>query len=140
MSPIVRSILATIAGLVAGNLANMAIIQINTVLHPMPEGIDTSDMVKFGEYVAGLPMSALLTVTVAHLSQAFVGGWLAARLAASRPMLLAMIIAGLTMVGGIAMMMMVPHPAWMWIEVPLYFVVAWVAANVAVGRRQSASS
>ena len=88
----------------------------------------------------GFALIALLTVTVAHLSQAFVGGWLAARLAATRPMLLAMLVGGFTLAGGITMMMMIPHPPWMWIEAPLYFVVAGAAGKIELGRRERQSS
>ena len=137
MKGLVRNIFAVIIGLLFGSAVNMAIIQLNTVLHPMPEGLDPNDSVKFGEYVATLPVSALLTVILAHLSQALVGGWVAARLAGTVPMVLAMIVGGLTLLGGVVMMMMVPHPAWMWIEAPLYLVVAWLAGSIELRRRRS---
>jgi hypothetical protein len=135
MNPIGSNILATVVGLLVGSAVNMAIISLNTALHPMPEGIDPNDMAQFRKYVETLPVSALLAVMLAHLGQAFVGGWVAARLAATRPMALAMIVGSLSLVGGLMMMMMVPHPAWMWIELPLYLVVAWAGAMIELKRR-----
>ena len=132
----IRNILAVIGGLVAGMAVNMAIITLNTsVLYPMPEGIDQNDMVQFNAYIATLPTLAFFVVIAAHLGQSFVGGWVAARLGSSRPMLLAMIVGSLSLAGGIAAMMMIDGPTWMAIELPLYLVVAWYAGRIEIQRR-----
>jgi len=60
----------------------------------------------------------------AHLGHSFVGGWVAARLGAFRPMLLAMIVGVMALAGGIMKMMTITDPDWMYIELPLYLVVA----------------
>ncbi len=72
---------------------------------------------------------------LAHLGQAFVGGWIAARIGASRPVLLAMIVGALTMAGGITMMLMIEHPPWMMVELPLYLLVSWLAGRLEAQRR-----
>ena len=71
----------------------------------------------------------------AHLGQSFFGGLVAARLAASRPRVLALIIGVLSLVGGIANMMTIDGPAWMAIERPLYLAVAWAAGSIELRRR-----
>ncbi len=71
----------------------------------------------------------------AHLGQAFVGGWVAARLGASRRMMLAMIVGVLSLAGGIANAIMLSTPMWTWIEMPLYLVVAWLAGRMELARR-----
>jgi hypothetical protein len=73
---------------------------------------------------------AFLVVMLAHLAQSFVGAWIAARVGASRPMLLAMIVGVLWLVGGIAAMMMIEGPTWMVVELPLYLVVAWITGRL----------
>ncbi len=134
-----RNVGAVLAGLVVGMAVNMAFVLLNSmVLFPMPEGMDMNDPVQMNAYVATLPTPAFFVVLVAHLGQSFCGGWLAARLGASRPMLLAMIIGVLSLVGGILNMMQIQGPSWMVIELPLYLVVAWLAGRLETKRREAA--
>jgi hypothetical protein len=131
-----RNILAVIAGLFVGSLVNMAIIQLNMrVLFPVPEGVDLRDMEQLTAHMQTLPVTAFLVVMVAHLGQAFVGGWVAARLAAVRPMILAMIVGGVSLAGGISAMLMIDGPGWMAVELPLYLVAAWLAGSIELRRR-----
>ncbi len=53
-------------------------------------------------------------------------------------MVLAMIIGVLSLIGGIMNAMSIPLPAWTYIEMPLYLVVAWFAGSLEVKRRASA--
>ena len=106
----------------------------------MPEGMDMSDSEQMNAYVATLPTLAFFVVLAAHLGQAFVGGWVAARIGSSRPLLLAMIIGVLSLVGGILNMVSITEgPAWMMIELPLYLVVAWFAGRMVANRRAAQS-
>ena len=132
----VRNVVAVIVGLAAGMAVNMALVMLNVeVLFPMPAGMDMYDPAQMNEYMDGLPFMAFAVVLAAHLGQSFVGGWVAARLGASRPMLLAMIVGVLSLAAGIMNMMSLDHPTWMYIELPLYLVVAWWAGGVEVRRR-----
>lgn len=134
----IRNILAVIVGLAVGMAANMALIMLNAyVLFPMPAGMDMNDLEQLQGYIATLPMMAFFVVMAAHLSQSFVGGWVAARMGSSQPMLLAMIVGFVTLAGGIMMFMDVQGPAWMFIELPLYLVVAWLAGRMEVRRRDA---
>lgn len=125
-----RNVGAVLAGLVVGSICNMLVLQGSLVLYPMPEGVTYADQEAFKAYVAGLPGTAFLIVMLAHLAQAFVGGWLAARLGTRAPLVLAMIVAGLTAVGGVVNLVQLPGPAWMWVELPLYFAAGWGAARL----------
>jgi len=131
-----RNILAVIAGLAVGMGVNMALVMFNGyVLFPMPAGTDMNDPEQMNAYIATLPTAAFLVVLIAHLSQSFVGGWVAARVGTSRPMLLAMIAGLAALTGGIVNMMILRGPDWMVIELPLYLVVAWLAGRMEVNRR-----
>jgi len=131
-----RNGLALVAGLVVGMMVNMGLVILNTsVLFPMPAGSSMENPEQMNAYIATLPVAAFLVVLAAHLGQAFVGGWVAARLAASAPMLLAMIVGVLSLIGGIFNALSLELPAWMWIEMPLYLVVAWTAGRIAVRQR-----
>lgn len=130
-----RNVGAVILGMIVGSMANMAIVMLNFQLFPMPEGMDQNDPAAMAEYISGLPTAAFLLAIVAHMAQAGLGGWVAARVGASRPLMLALIVATLTLVGGVANMLMIGGPTWMWVEVPLYLVVGWGVGTLEAKRR-----
>ena len=128
-----RNVIAVIIGLFAGMALNMGILEINYLAYPIPEGLDINNPAQLQDYLDTLPALAFLAVMAAHLAQSFGGGWVAARLGSSRPMLLAMIVGAWG-----AMITMVKGPAWMAIELPLYLVVAWIAGRMEQKRRAAA--
>ena len=136
-----RNVLAVLGGSIVGGVLNMGLIQLNMhVFFPMPADVDMNKPEQFNAYLATLPTLAFVVVLIAHLGQSFVGGWVAARFGASRPMLLAMIVGVLTLAGGIMAMMMIKGPNWMVIELPLYLVVAWFAGRLEQKRRTVAGA
>ena len=132
-----RNVGAVFVGMFVGGVLNMAIIMANMALFPAPEGLDFNDAVAMADYIASLPQAGFILPWVAHLTQALVGGWIAARLGASRPVLLAMIVAVLTMLGGVANMLQYAGPWWMYSEFPLYLAAGWAAGTVEQRRRDS---
>ena len=130
-----RAILAVMVGLIAGMIFNMAMVVLNTTLHPMPEGVDFNDAEGMKAYFATLPVIAFVLILVAHVGQAFVGGLVAAVIGRNATIAVAMTVGLLSMVGGILNMMSMPLPGWMWIEMPLYPVAAWFAARLVLARR-----
>ncbi len=131
----IRNICAVLIGLVAGMAVNMVIVMLSTVLYPMPEGVGFNDREGLAAYIETLPATAFLIVMLAHLGQAFFGGWIAALIGRKNPMLVAMVIGVLSMLAGLYNLSTLPAPAWMWIEVPLYLVAAWAAARLVLARR-----
>ncbi len=93
------------------------------------------DKEAFIEWAASLPQSAFILVLVAHLSMAFVGGWVAAFISKRNVLCVAMVVGVISLLGGLMNMMSIPAPAWLWIEMPLYIVVAWLAAKLELKRR-----
>ena len=135
----IRNIIAVVVGVIVGMVFNMAVVILNTaVLFPVPEGFNWNDPDAVGAYFTNLPLTAFLVVLVAHLGQAFFGGLVAALISRNAAMTVAMIIGVLSMLAGIANMMMVPNPAWMWIEVPLYLVAAWLAGRIVLAVKSTA--
>jgi len=137
---VIRNIVAVVVGLAAGMAVNMSLVMLNArVLFPMPEGTDMNNPEQLNAWVATLPTAAFFVVIAAHLGQSFVGGWVAARLGSSRPMLLAMIVGLASLAGGVMSMMSIKGPAWLVVELPLYLVVAWLAGRMEINRRLAAS-
>ena len=90
----------------------------------------------YGRFFTFLPESpALLIILIAHIGHAFVGGLVAAAISRNAVMAVAMIVGVLTLIAGVINMMSMPLPTWMWIEVPLYLVAAWVAGRIVLGWR-----
>ena len=52
-------------------------------------------------------------------------------------MVVAMIIGVLSLIGGYINMQSIPLPTWMWIEMPLYLVAAWLAASLVTASNNS---
>lgn len=130
----IRNILAVIAGLAAGMVLNMVLVMVNASLF-LPAGVDMADAEQMKQAIRNMPATAWILVFVAHLGQAFVGGWVAARLGKSHPMTLAMIVGVISLVGGIINAISLSSPAWTWIEMPLYLLAAWFAGRIEVTRR-----
>lgn len=132
---VLRNVGAMIAGLVVGMIVNLALVQLNTVLFPLPDGVDLADRARMRDAIQDLPAAAWILVFVAHLGQSFVGAWVAARLGSSHWMILAMIVGIVSLGSGIANAMLLAAPAWTWLEMPFYLVVAWMAGRAETARR-----
>jgi hypothetical protein len=112
MNPIIRNILAVLAGAIFGSAVNMGIIMISGSIIPPPEGVDNTTMegLKAGMHL--FQAKHFLFPFLAHALGTFAGAMLAAIIAANRKMLFALVIGGLFMAGGIANIMMIPSPLW----------------------------
>ena len=130
-----RNLLAIPIGIAVGMAVNMAFVSLNVSLFPMPEGVSFEAPEGMAAYMATLPIAAFALILVAHLGQAFVGGWVAARLSTRRPLVNALIVGALSMIAGLLNMLNMPLPAWMWVEMPLYLVAAWGAGRLELWRR-----
>ena len=131
----IRNTLAVIIGLAVGMIFNTGMVLLNTELHPMPDGVDFNDAEGKSAYIAALPSMGWLLIVVAHVGQAFIGGLLAAAIGRSASMVVAMIVGVISMLLGIANLMSMPLPAWVWIEMPLYLLAAWFAARIVLAWR-----
>lgn len=112
-----RNIGAVLLGMVVGGVVNMGIIVASSAVWPLPDGA-MEDPAVLRAWVAGLPVAALLWAVAAHLAQAGLGGWVAARVS-TRPLVAALILGGLTALGTTYNLLDLGGPAWMWLELPL---------------------
>lgn len=112
MPPILRNLLAVIAGLVVGSVVNMAIITVGPMVIPPPTGVDMSDMDKFAENIKLLEPANFIAPWLAHALGTLVGAFVAAKVAASHKMKLALGIGVFFLLGGIMMVSMVGGPVW----------------------------
>eukprot|EP00039_Didymoeca_costata_P030687 m.30880 g.30880 ORF g.30880 m.30880 type:complete len:141 (+) comp8253_c0_seq1:139-561(+) len=130
----VKNVLAVIGGMAGGMAVNMGIITLTSSIYPPADDkMDFSDQDQLVAYIKTLPATAFVMVMVAHLGQSFVGGYIAARFGSSSQRNLALTCGVLTLAGGIYNMMVIPHPMWMKLEIPLYILTAKWGADLALG-------
>ena len=134
MHPILKDILAVIAGAIIGSLVNGAIIMVSGSIIPPPTGLDitTEEGLKAGMHL--LEPKHFIFPFLAHAIGTFVGAYIAARLGAHK-MVLAIIIGLFFLMGGIWMVMIVPSPLWFTIVdlAGAYLPIAYFAGKIARG-------
>ena len=108
-----RTILGILAGLVAMFATITAIEFCGQLVFPPPPGLDPTDPAQLERVMALLPLGAKALVVAAWAAGAFVGGWLAARIA-RHPRVAAGVVGGVVALGVVAMVAEMPaHPWWM---------------------------
>ncbi len=134
MNPIIKNILAVIAGFVVGSVVNMALLKINGTLIPLPEGADVSSMEGLKASMHLFEPIHFVAPFLAHALGTFVGAYLAAFIAASHKMKFAYVIGILFLLGGIANVFMLPSPLWFSVLdiVAAYIPMAYFGGKLAV--------
>ncbi len=112
MNPIVRNILAIIAGLVIGSAVNMFFISLNGPVIALPEGADVSTMEGLKESMALFEPKHFIFPFLAHAIGTLVGAYLAGLIAATHKMKIALGIGVAFLIGGIINVINLPAPAW----------------------------
>ncbi len=133
MHPIIRNILAVIAGAILGGVVNMAIVNLSGSIIPPPEGTDTSTMEGLKEAMRFFEPKHFIMPFLAHAIGTFVGALIAALIAANNKMIFALLVGILFLIGGIVMVFMVPSPTWFIILdlVVAYIPMAWLGGKLA---------
>ena len=112
MNPIVKNILAVIAGLVFGSAVNMLFISLNGSVIPLPEGADVSTMEGLKESMHLFEPKHFIFPFLAHALGTLAGAYIAARIAGTRKMLFAMVIGVTFLAGGVINVINLPAPTW----------------------------
>ena len=131
MKRILQNTLAVFVGLVIGSVVNMGLVMIGGLLIPNPPGIDPADMTNLQENIKLLPPQNFVFPFLAHALGTLSGAALTARIAASHPMTLAILIAFFFLAGGISMVIMVGGPLWF---IGLDLLVAYIPMGVLAGK------
>ncbi len=136
MPPLLRNILAVIVGFVIGSVVNMAIVIVGPMVIPLPAGIDMSDADKFAENLKLLKPANFIAPLLAHALGTLIGAFVAANIAATHKLKLALVIGLLFLLGGIMMVAMVGGPIWFIVLdlVGAYLPMAYLGATLATGR------
>lgn len=93
-------------------------------IYPPPPDTDLTDPEALGMLLAGAPIGALLFVILAYVIAVFGGGLLAALIARETPTRYVWTVGGFVLLGTVANLFMIPHPAWFVITAIACIVVA----------------
>lgn len=132
MNPIIRNILAVIAGWLGGSVINMGLVQIGHKLIPIP-GIDPNDMTALSEVMPTLDFKYFIFPFLAHALGTLCGATIAFLVAANHKMKFALGIGALFLIGGIIVNYMLPGPTWFAAAdiIFAYIPMAWMGGKLA---------
>lgn len=112
MFSLIWNIVAIVAGVFAGSLVNIVLVNIGPSVIPLPEGADVSTMEKLQQSMALFTPANFLFPFLGHALGTLAGAFVAAKLAASHSMKLALGVGLVFLLGGIAAMQMLGGPMW----------------------------
>ncbi|PTS91959.1 hypothetical protein DBR27_20235 [Flavobacterium sp. HMWF030] len=112
MNPIIRNILAVIAGLFVGSIVNMFIILASSSIIPPPNGADNTTMEGLKATMHLFEPKHFLFPFLAHAIGTFAGATTTAIIAISYKTKLPLIIGGFFLIGGIVSVCSLPSPIW----------------------------
>lgn len=134
MNPIIKNILAIITGIIIGSIVNMGIIMISGSIIPPPNGADVTTTEGLKASMHLFEPKHFIFPFLAHAIGTFVGAFLAALIAASHKMRLALAIGIVFLTGGIMSVFMLPSPTWFTVVdlVGAYIPMAYIAGKLAI--------
>ena len=136
MNPLIRNILALVAGWLVGSIINMGLIQTGHTLIPI-EGVDPRDMEALAAVMPTLDFKYFIFPFLAHALGTLAGAIVAGLLAVTHKMKFSLGIGVLFLIGGIMVNYMLPGPTWFAIAdiVLAYIPMAWIGGKIAIHRK-----
>lgn len=112
MNPILKNIGAVVAGLVVGSIVNMGIVMLSGSVIAPPEGGDITTMEGLKATMHLFEPKHFIFPFLAHAIGTLVGAYVAAKLAATRNITMALIIGVFFFIGGSINVSMLGGPLW----------------------------
>lgn len=112
MNPILKNILAVIAGCVLDSLVNMSLIMLSGSVIPPPDGADVTTTEGLKASMHLFEPKHFIMPFLAHALGTLAGAFVCVKIAASNHLVLALLIGLLFFIGGLASIMMLPSPVW----------------------------
>ena len=134
MNPIIRNIIAVLAGIVIGSIINMTLVELGNILVPV-EGGDVSTMEDLKRIMPTFTYKNFIFPFLAHALGTLFGAFIAAYIAATHKTKFALAIGGFFLLGGIMVNMMLPGPIWfealdlLLAYIPMAFIGGKIALN-----------
>lgn len=131
---ILRNILAVLIGCFIGSIVNMMTLETGMKLIPPPTGFDYTTIEGLSAAMQHFDFSHFVSPFLAHALGTLVGAFLAALIAGSRRINLALLIGVFFLLGGAYMVYSLPSPMWFNIlDLGLaYIPMAYIGAKIAI--------
>ena len=107
-----RNIAAGVVGIIVAFALVWVVETIGHIVYPPPDDLNFADAEAMRDYVATLPIGALLFVAGAWFIAATAGTCAACAIGTASPMRFALVVGGLVFVAASVNLFMIPHPAW----------------------------
>ncbi len=135
-----KKVLVVIAGvMISGLISGIFEMGIAHQVYPTPADLDLTNKEMMGEYVAGLPIGALLLVVAGWLLGPLVGSFVAAKIMPENWRKSAIAIGVAISLFVVLNLMSFFHPTWMWvIGILMPLPMAYLGGMLAVGKRKEA--
>lgn len=130
-----KNILAIVAGFILGSVVNMALVTVSSAVIAPPAGADMTTVEGLQAAMPLLEAKHFVFPFLAHALGTLVASLVAATIAVSHKMMIALGFGVLFLCGGIAASMMIPAPAW-FIALDLivaYIPMAWIGGKLGRG-------
>jgi small basic protein len=137
MSPILKNILAVIAGIVIGSVVNMGIIMVSGTIIPAPNGADVTTMEGLKATLHLFEPKHFIFPFLAHALGTLAGAFLTEKIAANNKLTFALVIGVFFLAGGIANTFLLPSPFWFTVLdlVGAYIPMAYLGAKLASNKK-----
>lgn len=138
MHPIVKNILAVLIGIIVGSFVNGSLISVSGSIIPPPEGADVTTMEGLKAAMHLFEPKHFIFPFLAHALGTLTAAFIAARLAATNKMRIALGIGVCFLVGGAMMVYQLPSPVWFFVLdlVGAYIPMGWLGAKLASRTKQ----
>lgn len=112
MNPTLKNVLAIVGGILGGGLLNSLLVNIGPSIIALPEGADVSNMEKLAETMQLFEPQNFIFPFLGHAVGTLFGAYVAARLAATNHMKIALGVGVFFLLGGITAVSMFGGPLW----------------------------
>lgn len=128
MNPLIRNVLAVVAGFAVGSVVNMGLVTVSGSIIPPPAGADVTTTEGLKASMHLFQPRHFLFPFLAHALGTLVGATVAALVAVSYKRRLALVIGVLFLAGGVTAVSMLPSPMWFSVVdlVGAYLPMAWL--------------
>ena len=127
-----KNVLAVVVGVVVGTIADIILVTVGPYVIPPPEGVDVTNVGSIKSSMHLFEFRHFVFPFLAHALGTLVGAYLAALIAASRRVAVAMVVGGFFLIGGIANVFMIGGPFLFYVVdlVGAYIPMAWIGARL----------
>ena len=109
----IRNSVAIFGGVIIAVIVVMGVEFIGHSLFPVIENIENNSPDQTAEFLARVPIGALLFVPLAWFLGSVCGGLVAVFIAGSRPVMMASIVGGFIFAAAVYVLLAIPHPVWL---------------------------